>query len=235
MAVRGCNVMNEIRPGLWLGSAVAARDQKLLKSHGITHVLTLGHALPRNLRATGGGSSSCEKGAKRLRLHSSLVDPFERLVVPVTDTSAEVISQHFAACSAFTSAAIPCGGVLVHCNTGVSRGGTIVAQHLMRTEQLSAAAALASIREQRSDVEPNHGFLKQLQAFAKSLSCTKPLLTSPSMASMSTAASSGEDSTSETSSNSPQLSPRSSRVSERGLQWWTSSMPLVDVAKPLQS
>jgi dual specificity phosphatase 12 len=55
------------------------------------------------------------------------------------------------------------GPVYVHCYAGVSRSASVVAYHLMRTEGLTLAQALASIREKRPCINPNSGFIAQLE------------------------------------------------------------------------
>lgn len=57
------------------------------------------------------------------------------------------------------------GRVLVHCQAGVSRSPTIVAAYIMREKQLSAQQALDIIKLRRSFIEPNRGFMEQLDLY----------------------------------------------------------------------
>ncbi|KZP33795.1 phosphatases II, partial [Athelia psychrophila] len=56
-------------------------------------------------------------------------------------------------------------GVLVHCQAGMSRSATIVAAYLMYTQKLGPEDALELIRKARPTIQPNAGFLQQLEVF----------------------------------------------------------------------
>jgi len=96
----------------------------------------------------------------------------------------------------------------VHCINGSSRSAAIVAQHLMRSEHVSVMAALATIRNQRADVEPNHGFLKQLGAFEKQLNSAEPPHSAQTSASSTRDNSCTDASDSDASILSPPSTPR---------------------------
>ena len=55
------------------------------------------------------------------------------------------------------------GGVLVHCMAGISRSSTIVAAYLMRKNGYTKSQAIYILQSRRKQVNPNQGFLKQLQ------------------------------------------------------------------------
>ena len=55
--------------------------------------------------------------------------------------------------------------VLVHCNMGVSRSGTIAVAYLMKTLHISAKDAWELARKSRGAIRPNEGFMKQLRQF----------------------------------------------------------------------
>jgi hypothetical protein len=59
------------------------------------------------------------------------------------------------------------GGVLVHCQAGISRSAAIVIAYCMWKERLSAAAATAVVSAARDAIWPNMGFKTQLQEFEK--------------------------------------------------------------------
>ena len=50
---------------------------------------------------------------------------------------------------------------------GKSRSATVLSAYLMQTRNLDAEAAIALIRETRSFVEPNPGFMEQLELYHK--------------------------------------------------------------------
>ncbi|KAL3464018.1 protein-tyrosine phosphatase-like protein [Aspergillus heterothallicus] len=55
------------------------------------------------------------------------------------------------------------GRVLVHCNQGISRSGSVVVAYIMRYLSLPYAAALATARKSRGLITPNVGFEYQLR------------------------------------------------------------------------
>jgi protein-tyrosine phosphatase len=91
-----------------------------------------------------------------------------RLLIYEEDVPGTELAPYFAECSAFIQQALASrtgAAVLVHCIAGRSRSATIVAAHLMRTEGLDAAAAIAAVAKARPDVSPNPGFVAQLRAY----------------------------------------------------------------------
>ncbi|KAJ4490110.1 hypothetical protein J3R30DRAFT_3653549 [Lentinula aciculospora] len=58
-------------------------------------------------------------------------------------------------------------GVLVHCQAGVSRSATIVAAYLMFNRKMNVEEALDLVRKARPEVDPNPGFIAQLEIFQK--------------------------------------------------------------------
>lgn len=57
-----------------------------------------------------------------------------------------------------------CSNVLVHCNAGVSRSASIVIAYLMLIENLSYLDAYICVKQARKCINPNAGFIKQLQS-----------------------------------------------------------------------
>lgn len=55
--------------------------------------------------------------------------------------------------------------VLVHCKMGISRSGSTVIAYAMKQQHWTLDVALAYVRERRSIVNPNDGFMKQLQTY----------------------------------------------------------------------
>lgn len=53
--------------------------------------------------------------------------------------------------------------ILVHCNAGVSRSATVVIAYLMLIENFSYIEAYNCVKNSRNCINPNAGFIKQLQ------------------------------------------------------------------------
>ncbi|KZV90131.1 phosphatases II [Exidia glandulosa HHB12029] len=144
--------MNEIVPGLFLGSWDAARDTDALRAAGITHVLTLMRELALykldNLAAP-----DC---------------PLTTLHLPIIDGAAFKLLPYVPRCIEFIDAALSGGGkVLVHCFQGVSRSASVVAAYLMAKRGIARDEALELVRAARPAIQPNLGFMKQLDEFHK--------------------------------------------------------------------
>ncbi|CAD8075130.1 unnamed protein product [Paramecium sonneborni] len=61
--------------------------------------------------------------------------------------------------------------VLVHCYAGISRSATIVIAYLMKTFKMSLIQAFKYVQTQRPIINPNPGFMKQLQSFEAQIFC----------------------------------------------------------------
>ena len=59
------------------------------------------------------------------------------------------------------------GGILVHCQAGVSRSATIVAAYLIQTMALDPVEAVQFIRQTRAHVDPSDTFMEQLAVYHK--------------------------------------------------------------------
>ncbi|KAL4641718.1 hypothetical protein GN956_G10834 [Arapaima gigas] len=63
--------------------------------------------------------------------------------------------------------------VLVHCKMGVSRSASTVVAFVMKQQCWSLERALTHVREKRPIVQPNEGFMKQLQTYSGILSASQ--------------------------------------------------------------
>ncbi|KAJ6627999.1 hypothetical protein B0H10DRAFT_1869341 [Mycena sp. CBHHK59/15] len=136
--------MDEIIPGLWVGDLPSATDTKNLKANGIFSILSA------------------------MRGRVTINETFIRHQILLDDTEEADILIHFMPSITFIQAELDKGrGVLVHCQAGMSRSVTIVAAYLMYTQNIDPQAALDIIKKSRPHVEPNAGFLLQLEIFHK--------------------------------------------------------------------
>jgi protein-tyrosine phosphatase len=53
--------------------------------------------------------------------------------------------------------------ILIHCHAGVSRSASVVIHYVASTFQISANEAIERVRQSRSIIEPNEGFMAKLQ------------------------------------------------------------------------
>ncbi|KAJ6472654.1 hypothetical protein DFH09DRAFT_1057900 [Mycena vulgaris] len=136
--------MDEIIPGLWVGDLPSATDTATLKANQIFSILSA------------------------MRGRVTINETFIRHQILLDDTEEADILVHFVPAITFIQAELDKGrGVLVHCQAGMSRSVTIVAAYLMYTENIDPPTALDIIRKARPNVEPNPGFLLQLEVFHK--------------------------------------------------------------------
>ena len=112
-------VGQEIVPGLFVSGMGVARDRELLRSHGITHVVSL---MPdsRCIFDVSNTFSLFRDDAKLCpgvlhRLDYFLLQDIEYLIVPAEDAPTFAIHQHFRNCNSFIHSARKNGGkVLIH-------------------------------------------------------------------------------------------------------------------------
>ena len=86
--------------------------------------------------------------------------------IKIKDSSKENISVYFDRMNKliekYTSLGTP---ILVHCQAGVSRSTTIVVSYLMGKYDYDYKKSIEIIREKRSFVQPNFGFMDQLEKY----------------------------------------------------------------------
>ena len=148
----------QVAPGLFLGDRKDAKDRAALRRLNIQSIVNC--TPPKSEDPGAGCPSFFERELRYLR-------------VPIYDSPAEDAAEHFAAVLDFISSRLHHGGVLVHCNRGVSRSATFVVAHLMRTQALDPAAALELVRAARPQAEPNAAFLKQLDVLHTELEASR--------------------------------------------------------------
>ena len=148
----------QVAPGLYLGDRKDAKDRAALRRLNIQSIVNC--TPPKSEDPGAGCPSFFERELRYLR-------------VPIYDSPAEDAAEHFAAVLDFIASRLHYGGVLVHCNRGVSRSATFVVAHLMKTRGLDPASALELVREVRPQAEPNKAFLKQLDVLQAELEASR--------------------------------------------------------------
>ncbi|KAJ6487779.1 hypothetical protein C8R45DRAFT_994291 [Mycena sanguinolenta] len=134
--------MDEIIPGLFVGDLPSAKNTENLKANNIFSILSA------------------------MRGRVTINETFVRHQILLDDTEEADVLAHFIPAITFIQAELDKGrGVLVHCQAGMSRSVTIVAAYLMYTKNIDTQAALDIIRQARPNIDPNPGFLQQLEIF----------------------------------------------------------------------
>ena len=136
---------------LYLGRGEQATNSKIVSDLKLTHVINIGseHASP-------------------------FTDRIQYLNIKLDDNPSSDLKIYFSKGNQFISDALCAGGrVMVHCNLGVSRSSTIVIAYLMKSRQWTLKVAHDFVRDRRTCIRPNRGFLHQLSDWEKSLFGTK--------------------------------------------------------------
>jgi protein-tyrosine phosphatase len=74
------------------------------------------------------------------------------------DVESQSLREYFEEGIAFIEAGLEKGGVLVHCQGGVSRSSSFVIAWLMKSKGLGFGEALVYVQSKRKCVWPNDGF-----------------------------------------------------------------------------
>uniref|UniRef100_A0A8B9QTH3 protein-tyrosine-phosphatase n=1 Tax=Apteryx owenii TaxID=8824 RepID=A0A8B9QTH3_APTOW len=125
----------EILPFLYLGSAYHASKCEFLANLHITALLNVSRKSSEPFK-----DQYCYKW------------------IPVEDSHTADISSHFQEAIDFIAG----GKILVHCEAGISRSPTICMAYLMKTKKLRLEEAFDYIKQRRSLISPNFGFMGQL-------------------------------------------------------------------------
>eukprot|EP01130_Rhizamoeba_saxonica_P019211 TRINITY_DN986_c0_g2_i1.p1 TRINITY_DN986_c0_g2~~TRINITY_DN986_c0_g2_i1.p1 ORF type:complete len:161 (+),score=31.78 TRINITY_DN986_c0_g2_i1:20-502(+) len=137
---------SHIENGLWLGDGTDSRNRNTLKMLEIRSIVKVMPFPP-----------------------PEFVDDFKYLWIQEVDSTTTDMKQHFHRTNQFISKRLKKGGVLVHCGAGVSRSATIVIAYLMYHNQTRLRETLEFVQKKRFLVEPNSGFIQQLQQYENEL------------------------------------------------------------------
>jgi len=135
---------DEILSRLFLGSIKSALNVVALVKQNITHILTIHDSL-----------------------NPTYPNHFEYMWIQADDYETVNIIQHFEKVIQFIEEGRQKGGILVHCQAGVSRSVSLVIAYIMYTKKLSLQSSLELVKSKRNVASPNSGFLKQLYLFEK--------------------------------------------------------------------
>lgn len=136
----------EIQPRLFLGPQTVAENSDWLRRHKITHILNMGADVERTFPG------------------------IEYTYIDIDDAPHEPISKWFPTAFNFIEKGRSGSNrVLVHCAAGISRSSTVVCAYLMRKNSWDLPQTLQFLRARRGCVNPNPGFVAQLQQYERNL------------------------------------------------------------------
>lgn len=133
--------LNKIIPNLFLGNIYDAANLTRLKEHNITHIVPIGNSLPRFFKG------------------EFIYYPLE---VDIFDSPKVSIIQYFEDVFTFIDNGRKGGSVFIHCQAGISRSASFVIAYVMKEMNLDFNSAFTLVKNQRSVVNPNLGFVDQL-------------------------------------------------------------------------
>ncbi|KAI0002579.1 hypothetical protein BJV74DRAFT_765196 [Russula compacta] len=134
--------MDQVLPGLWIGDLHSATDVNALRTNGILSILTA------------------------MRGSFSIPETFIRRQIPLDDVEEADVLQHLIPSITFIQAELDKDrGVLVHCQAGTSRSATVAAAYIMYSQDVDTSTAIDLIRKVRPNINPNAGFMAQLEIF----------------------------------------------------------------------
>ncbi|XP_038823887.1 serine/threonine/tyrosine-interacting protein-like isoform X2 [Salvelinus namaycush] len=156
--------MQEILPGLFLGPYSAAMKSKLsiLERQEITHLVCVRQDIEANF------------------IKANFPHKFRYLVLDIADNPVENIIRYFPMTKEFIDGCLASGGkVLVHGNAGISRSAALVIAYLMETFGVKYRDAFSHVQERRFCINPNVGFVHQLQEYEAIYSAKLTIKMSP--------------------------------------------------------
>ncbi|KAH0623753.1 hypothetical protein JD844_006856 [Phrynosoma platyrhinos] len=142
----------EILPFLYLGSAYHASKCEFLANLNITALLNVSR-----------------------KSSEPLTDQYCYKWIPVEDSHTADISSHFQEAIEFIDCTRRSGGkILVHCEAGISRSPTICMAYLMKMKKFRLEEAFDYIKQRRSLISPNFGFMGQLLQYESEILSSTP-------------------------------------------------------------
>ena len=148
-----CQDASQIFPFLWLGSKIHAYDQDLMMGYKeipnkISLIINISQKIENKFET---------EGISYMQI--PFCDVIDSPMIDYFDETFRCIEQ----------ARLRNEIVFVHCRMGISRSATIVIAYIMRFLKTPFLEALKIVVEKRPIVEPNIGFIRQLEQYEKIL------------------------------------------------------------------
>jgi protein-tyrosine phosphatase len=141
----------QIVPNLWVGDRRSPCNEESLKANNIDMIVSAVYGAT----AYHPFEFKYEKADLRDVASENILSEIDRLLPEIRQ---QVKSNH---------------GVLIHCMEGKSRSVTIAAAYLIKYHHMSDKEALKYMKEKRSCVNPNQGYLDQLRSYYETLQAQK--------------------------------------------------------------
>ncbi|KAF7308135.1 Dual specificity catalytic domain-containing protein [Mycena chlorophos] len=143
---------------LFLGSMEAALDGALLRKHRITHLVQVLET-PWAPQPESESDADDEEGEEE-EWHFQ----YHRVDIEDRPSAAAALTAHLPEACDYVGRALGRGeSVLVHCQQGVSRSPAVLIAFLIRDKRMSYDAAFAFVKQRRSCIKPNAGFVRALR------------------------------------------------------------------------
>ena len=141
-SINGSKELGEI----FISDALCAQDVFLLKKLGITHILNAA------------GEISPKTPLKKMGI--------KYMKLPLDDLPTENIFQYFDTAADFIHSCLSeRGKIIVHCAMGISRSASCVIAYLVKYCGLNTADSITFLRQKRGIINPNPGFVRQLNQY----------------------------------------------------------------------
>ena len=134
------------RGAVYLGDLDAAINYQSLLANNITAVLTV---------------------AAYTNISYTPYHGIEHMVIEADDDPRFNLKQYFETAINFIEKARLSGNVLINCFAGISRSASVLIAYLMKMERMDLNSAFRVVKERRWKVNPNYGFVGQLEQYEK--------------------------------------------------------------------
>jgi len=92
-------------------------------------------------------------------------DEFRYHIVEIPDVPTVSLLQYLPECKSFIDEGRANGGILIHCDSGISRSAAVVIAYVMQDLKMTYDQSFQYVSDRRCCVHPNLGFMHQLSEY----------------------------------------------------------------------
>ena len=92
-------------------------------------------------------------------------EDFRYHIVEIPDVPTVSLLQYLPECKRFIDEGRAMGGILIHCDSGISRSAAVVIAYVMQELKMTYDQAFQYVSDRRCCVHPNLGFMHQLSEY----------------------------------------------------------------------